>query len=139
MYSGEKLDTEIIYFSNVSNNTHRFVQKLNLDRNIQRIPVKGDFEEQLRSPYVLITPTYGERGVPIQVVRFLRKPENRKLLTGVIASGNTNFGNDYAKAGHVISQTFKVPLLYTFELLGTRDDVENIEKGLTNYVIQYDN
>lgn len=137
MYSDES-NIGIVYFSNLTNNTHRFVQKLNLDQGIQRIPVKGDFEEQLQLPYVLITPTYGNRGVPVQVVKFLRNPKNRQLLTGVIASGNTNFGDDYAKAGHVISQMFKVPLLYTFELLGTRDDVENIEKGLKNYVIQYD-
>lgn len=125
----------IIYFSNVSNNTHRFVQKLNENSQSTRIPVKGKFAEDILEPYVLITPTYGDRGVPIQVMKFLDESKNRKFLAGVIASGNTNFGNDYAKAGKVISKKCKVPLLYTFELMGTEEDVEKIEKGLKNYGI----
>lgn len=129
---------DIIYFSNVSNNTHRFVEKLNLDTTINRIPIQGEYPEEILSPYVLITPTYGDRGVPIQVMKFLKQAANRQQLAGVIASGNTNFGADYAKAGHVISKKCRVPLLYTFEILGTGNDVKNIEKGLSNYVIEYD-
>lgn len=129
---------DIIYFSNVSNNTHRFVEKLNLDTTIRRIPVMEEFSDDILSPYVLITPTYGDRGVPIQVMKFLKQASHRSQLAGVIASGNTNFGADYAKAGYVISKKCRVPLLYTFEILGTGNDVKNIEKGLSNYVIEYD-
>lgn len=126
---------DIIYFSNVSNNTHRFIEKLSLVTNIKRIPVKGDWDEEIDSPYVLITPTYNERGVPIQVMRFISKYENRRKLAGVIASGNINFGDDYAKAGYVISKKCNVPLLYTFELMGTKEDVNRVEEGLEKYVV----
>lgn len=126
---------DIIYFSNVSNNTHRFIEKLSLVTNIRRIPVKGDWDEAIDSPYVLITPTYNERGVPIQVMRFINKYENRRKLSGVIASGNINFGDDYAKAGYVISKKCNVPLLYTFELMGTKEDVNRVEEGLEKYVV----
>ena len=126
---------DIIYFSNVSNNTHRFIEKLSLVTNIKRLPVKGDWDEEIDSPYVLITPTYNERGVPIQVMRFISKYENRRKLSGVIASGNINFGDDYAKAGYVISKKCNVPLLYTFELMGTKEDVNRVEEGLEKYVV----
>lgn len=126
---------DIIYFSNVSNNTHRFVQKLEPESPILRIPVKGDFTGDIINPYVLITPTYNERGVPIQVMKFLNRSENRKNLAAVIASGNINFGTDYAKAGYVISKKCQVPLLYTFELMGTNEDVERVREGLKKYVV----
>lgn len=125
---------DIIYFSNVSENTHRFVQKLELE-GIRRIPIKGEIEEEPENPYVLITPTYNERGVPIQVMKFLNKHQNRNKLAGVIASGNINFGDDYAKAGLVISKKCNVPLLYTFELTGTPEDIVKVKEGLKKYVV----
>lgn len=126
---------DIVYFSNVSNNTHRFVQKLNYEQSVIRIPVKGEFTKTLEKPFVLITPTYNERGVPIQVMKFLSQAKNRKNLAGVIAGGNINFGEDYAKAGTAISKKCQVPLLYTFELMGTPEDVERVREGLNKYVI----
>lgn len=127
----------VVFFSNYSRYTERFMEKLDLPGEVIQIPVKGEYEGIIEEPYVLVTPTYGSKtGIPKQVVKFLRKSENRDKMAGVIASGNTNFGKDYALAGHVISEMFKVPLLYTFELLGTREDVEKIQKGLRNYVIQ---
>lgn len=129
----------VIYFSNVSNNTHRFISKLDLDTDIERIPVKGEYEGTPDEPYILITPTYGESGVPVQVRKFISKAKNRKMLAGVIATGNTNFGKDYAKAGHVISDKCKVPLLYTLELFGTTEDVTKVKEGLENYVVRHNN
>ncbi|MBC9706669.1 MAG: class Ib ribonucleoside-diphosphate reductase assembly flavoprotein NrdI [Enterococcus sp.] len=125
---------DIIYFSNVSNNTHRFIEKLEPESVVRRIPIKGIFEEELHRPYVLITPTYNERGVPIQVMKFLNKHQHRNQLAGVIASGNINFGEDYAKAGLVISKKCNVPLLYTFELTGTPKDIIKVKEGLKKYV-----
>lgn len=124
----------VVYFSNVTGNTERFVDKLGLDCKIDRIPVKGIFEGDIDEPYVLITPTYNDRGVPIQVMKFLNKGLNRKHLVGVIASGNKNFGKDYAIAGKAISTKCQVPLLYTFEIMGTPEDVQKVKEGLKQYV-----
>ena len=85
-------------------------------------------------PYVLIVPTYGggnEGGaVPRQVVRFLNDEDNRALIRGVIAAGNTNFGEAYCIAGDIIAKKCRVPYLYRFELLGTAEDVIRVRDGL---------
>ncbi|WP_431985402.1 class Ib ribonucleoside-diphosphate reductase assembly flavoprotein NrdI [Streptomyces qinglanensis] len=129
----------LVYFSSVSENTKRFVERLGLPA--QRIPLRPRLEgmPQVTEPYVLIVPTYGGghdngRGaVPKQVIRFLNDPENRSLLRGVIASGNTNFGEAYCQAGRVISAKCGVPELYRFELLGTERDVRAVREGLERF------
>jgi protein involved in ribonucleotide reduction len=130
----------LVYFSSVSENTHKFVQKLGMPA--VRIPLKGGIEA--REPYVLILPTYGggkangpdpEDGsyVPKQVIAFLNNEHNRSLLRGVIAAGNTNFGAEFCYAGDVVSRKCSVPFLYRFELMGTVDDVEAVRAGLNDF------
>jgi protein involved in ribonucleotide reduction len=128
-----------VYFSSVSENTHRFVQKLGLDAT--RIPLHGRI--QVREPYVLVVPTYGggrptpdiNAGgyVPKQVIAFLNDQHNRSLLRGVIAAGNTNFGAEFCYAGDVVSRKCEVPYLYRFELMGTEDDVAAVRAGLADF------
>lgn len=123
----------LVYFSSVSENTHRFVGKLGFEA--QRIPLRST-EGHLRvdRPYVLVVLTYGSgngRGaVPKQVIGFLNDPANRALLRGVIAAGNTNFGAAYCIAGDIIARKCRVPQLYQFELMGTADDVVAVQEGL---------
>lgn len=128
---------DVIYFSNVTDNTHKFVQKLGLPKVI-RIPIKGDFEYEIMNPYVLIVPTYGmgktdKEMIPHQVRKFLHKKENRFPCSGVIAGGSINFGEDYGLAGNIISEKLHVPLLYKFELAGTSIDVEKVRVGLRRF------
>jgi protein involved in ribonucleotide reduction len=125
--------TAIVYFSSVSGNTARFIQRL--DRAARRLPLHaGDAPVVAREPYVLIVPTYGggqARGaVPKQVIRFLNVSDNRDGLRGVIGAGNTNFGRSYGLAGDLISAKCGVPMLYRFELFGTQDDVRVVREGL---------
>lgn len=54
-------------------------------------------------------------------------------MRGVIGSGNTNFGTDYCLAGELVAKKAKIPLLYKFELLGTNEDVEAIQRGLEKF------
>lgn len=61
------------------------------------------------------------------------RPHNRQLIRGVIAAGNRNFGEAFARAGDVISQKCGVPYLYRFELMGTQQDVENVRKGVNEF------
>ena len=129
----------VVYFSSVSENTHRFVQKLGLPAT--RIPLHG--KVRVDGPYVLVLPTYGgghivpdpDAGgyVPKQVIAFLNDEHNRSLLRGVIAAGNTNFGAEYGYAGDVVSRKGGVPYLYRFELMGTDDDVANVRAGLADF------
>ncbi|BBY54572.1 class Ib ribonucleoside-diphosphate reductase assembly flavoprotein NrdI [Mycobacterium koreense] len=133
------MGVNLVYFSSVSENTHRFVQKLGLPAT--RIPLHGPLE--VDQPYVLVVPTYGGGRhtpdvndgayVPKQVKKFLNNEHNRSLLRGVIAAGNNNFGAEYCFAGEVISRKCGVPYLYRFELMGTPDDVETVREGLATF------
>lgn len=126
----------LVYFSSVSGNTHRFIQKLGL--SAQRIPLYATEDPLVvDEPFVLIVPTYGggpeTRAVPKQVIRFLNDERNRKHLRGVIAAGNTNFGEAYGIAGDIIARKCQVPHLYRFELFGTPDDVTAVQNGLEHF------
>ncbi|GJF10419.1 protein NrdI [Mycolicibacterium cyprinidarum] len=135
--------SNLVYFSSVSENTHRFVEKLDLPA--VRIPVHGRIEdpEFVREPYVLVLPTYGgghatpdinDGGyVPKQVIAFLNNEHHRSLIRGVIAAGNNNFGTEFAYAGNVISRKCGVPYLYRFELMGTPEDVDAVRAGLEEF------
>lgn len=125
---------EIVYFSNTtSNNTHRFVQKL--DRPAQRIPARrADPSLEVDDPYILILPTYGAGhgagAVPPGVIRFLNIETNRSLIRGVVGAGNLNFGSSFAAAATVVSEKCKVPLLHRFEILGSVEDVLTVQQLL---------
>ncbi|VWL85237.1 class Ib ribonucleoside-diphosphate reductase assembly flavoprotein NrdI [Oceanivirga miroungae] len=130
-----KAEINIVYFSSKSNNTHRFIEKLKF-KNVKRIPVDLNEKLSVTENYVLIIPTYsGGNGdtkgaVVKQVIQFLNDENNRKKCCGVIASGNTNFGDTYCLAGLIISKKLNIPLLYQFELLGNSSDVKNVENIL---------
>jgi protein involved in ribonucleotide reduction len=128
--------TDLVYFSSVSGNTHRFVEKLG--RPALRIPLRSRDEPLVvTEPYVLLVPTYGggpeTRAVPKQVIRFLNDEGNRRYLRGVMAAGNTNFGEAYGLAGDIIARKCRVPFLYRFELFGTPDDVTAVQEGLEQF------
>lgn len=125
---------DIVYFSNVSNNTHRFVEKLDLPAH--RIPIRWEGEKPFMAlnEYVLFVPTYGggndKRHIPKPVIEFLNIRKNRDLLRGVVGFGNTNFGDTYCSAAEVVSAKTGVPLLYRVEILGTSDDVTQVMERL---------
>lgn len=121
----------VVYFSNVTNNTHRFVEKL--DVKSARIPIRSK-EEPLfvTEPYVLVVPTYaggrkGKGAVPPQVVKFLNVEQNRKLCKAVVGTGNTNFGTEYCAAAFIVSRKLEVPVIGLVEIFGTPEDVNRIK------------
>ena len=126
----------IVYFSSVTENTKRFVERVGYPS--QRIPLRStDVPLQVDHDYVLVVPTYGGgnvRGaVPKQVIKFLNDETNRSHCRGVISAGNTNFGKAYCIAGDIVSQKVGVPHLYRFELLGTPEDVVKVQEGLKEF------
>lgn len=124
----------LVYFSNYSENTKRFVEKVT-DSAI-RIPTSSrdarDFAVDFE--YVLVVPTYGggadSPAIPKAVRVFLNNQQNRELLRGVIGTGNTNFGEHYCKAAYMISAKTGVPLIAKVELLGTPEDVQKVKQRL---------
>lgn len=126
----------LVYFSTKSGNTHRFIQKLGF--SAQRLPLnRQEPTLQVEQPYILVTPTYGggytQGAVPKQVIRFLNDTHNRGLIRGVIAAGNTNFGNAFGMAGKIIAEKCQVPFLYRFELFGTEEDVIRVREGVNAF------
>ena len=125
----------LVYFSSSSENTLRFIERVGLPA--VRIPLNERERIQVDDPYILVVPSYGGGGtagaVPRQVIRFLNDADNRSLIRGVIAAGNSNFGETFGLAGNVISEKCRVPYLYRFELLGTDEDVANVINGLERF------
>lgn len=130
------MSIELVYFSNYSGNTKRFIEKVDDGTwNITRIPINSnDNTISISNPYVLFVPTYGggseKSAIPRQVRHFLNVPSNRELLIGVVGLGNTNFGEHYCKAAEMISGKTGVPIIARVEIFGTSEDVEMVRKRL---------
>lgn len=128
------MSIDILYFSNYSGNTKRFVEKL--DNSAVRIPIKWDKDNPVLASreYVIFVPTYGGGSlsgtIPRQVREFLNIPENRERLRGVVGFGNTNFGDHFCKAADLISQKTGVPVIAKVEIFGTDDDVIKVKERL---------
>lgn len=131
----------LVYFSSLSNYTQRFIDRVGLPAvRIPLLPTEPLL--YVSDPYVLVVPTYGGgasmvghkgNAVPAQVKKFLKDEVNRSLCRGVIASGSTNFGRDYGRAGDEIERKLDVPYLYRYELAGTPEDVEAVREGLEKF------
>ena len=125
----------IAYFSNESENTHRFIKRLlpyaeaaDQPISVTRLNIKGE-QPKLHEDYILIVPSYGTERTghtPPQVKKFLTDETTRNHCVGVIGTGNINFGEEYAVAGDVVSLKLQVPLLYKFELSGFPNDTETV-------------
>ena len=128
------LPIDLVYFSHKSENTKRFVEKL--DKDAKRIPLDWDDNNPYihSTEYVLVVPTYGSGNdrhtIPKQVRKFLNIPENRNSLRGVIGTGNTNFGDHFCKAADMIAAKTGVPILGRVEVLGTPEDLQKITERL---------
>ena len=131
------MSIDIVYFSNYSGNTKRFVEKLDARfSNIVRIPIDWNTDSPtiVTNRFVLFVPTYGggseKSAIPRQVRYFLNIPENRDLLQGVVGFGNTNFGEHYCKAAEMISRKTGVPIIARVEIFGTSEDVQKVQERL---------
>lgn len=125
-----------MFFSSTSENTTRFIEKLDLPA--LRLPLKTADAKIVRvdQDFVLVTPTYGagSKGfVPKQVIAFLNLEENRVRCKGVIGTGNMNFFGDYCRAADIIAAKLDVPVLCRVELAGTQEDVTKTQEGLKNF------
>ena len=124
---------DIVYFSNYSGNTKRFVDKLDL--NSIRIPISDSNDPILvQNKFVLFVPTYGGgnegHAIPKQVRSFLNVASNRDKIIGVVGLGNTNFGEHYCKAAEMIAAKTGVPIIGKVEIFGTEEDVNTINERL---------
>ena len=122
---------DIVYYSNRSGNTKRFVEKLGHTKTFNLAEMSNLL---VHNKYVLFVPTYGggngEHSIPAPVKKFLNNKYNRSLMVGIVGFGNTNFGDHYCKAAHLIAEKTGVPILAKIELLGTPEDVQLVQERL---------
>ncbi|MGR3287980.1 class Ib ribonucleoside-diphosphate reductase assembly flavoprotein NrdI [Bacillus sonorensis] len=115
----------IAYYS-LAGNVRRFVSKTGLPA----VEIKSDL--MLTEPFVLVTGTYGFGQVASTVWEFLA--DNGDLMTGVAASGNKNWGSNFAKAADLIAEEYGVPIVHKFELSGTTEDVAKVREFASEYL-----
>jgi protein involved in ribonucleotide reduction len=99
-----------------------------LTGNVERFVNKTEFPSQKIYPglkvntfFILVSYSIGFGEIPETTVQFLKS--NYKFLKGVAVSGNKNWGNNFGKSGKTISEMYKVPLILSFELSGSNEDI----------------
>lgn len=121
----------IVYFSNVSGYTKRFVDKLDLPSTAIPLYTRQD-TPIMEEPFILVFPSYGtgsfKRAVPKQVIKFLNVEQNRDYLQGIVGTGNRTFGEDYLIGAKLAAHKTGKPLLYGLELFGTEEDKDKVKK-----------
>lgn len=110
----------LIVYDSLTGNVQRFVSKL----KYQSVKITENLE--VKHPYILVTYTTGFGEVPKTTLEFLSR--NSLFLLGISGSGNKNWGNTYCQSAKTISKNYKVPIVHTFELSGTEEDVIFFER-----------
>ena len=114
---------KIIVYS-LTGNCKRFVDMCEIPE--EDVIYLQDIDYDVNFDYILITPTFGFGEVPVAVSKFLK--ENYKHLTGVVGSGNKNWGERFANAAEIISSEYNIPLLMKIELHGNKKDISDFKK-----------
>ncbi|PWZ97505.1 class Ib ribonucleoside-diphosphate reductase assembly flavoprotein NrdI, partial [Staphylococcus pseudintermedius] len=107
-----------VVFYSFTGNVRRFIKRTELDNTLEIN--ETNTLEKVTEPFIIVTGTIGFGEVPQPVQQFLEC--NHENLKGVAASGNRNWGTNFAKAGTRIAEMYNVPLLMKFELHGNAHD-----------------
>jgi protein involved in ribonucleotide reduction len=125
--------TPVYYYSSTSGLVRSFAERLG--RPAFNLAEREHRHAEVDGPWVLLTPSYktgnaSNDTVPEGVRRFLGSEHNRRLMVGVMGSGNRNFGRYYQMAARLVAQRSGRPILFEFELAGTPWDVEECQRIL---------
>lgn len=113
----------VAYYS-MTGNTRDFITWYLTDKVIAHNIEDGD----IAVPFVLITPTYGQGEVPLIVAKWLERNSDRMI--GVAGTGNTNWGDNFAKAVDKIAEAYDVTIVSKFELKGTEEQARHFLDGI---------
>ncbi len=112
----------IVAYDSMTGNVKRFIKKIQLPS----VQIREDMK--IDEDFILVTYTTGFGYVPEKVNKFLEK--NYLYLRGVSASGNRNWGENFAASADKVSGKYHVPIVSKFELAGTNRDVEQFMEGV---------
>jgi protein involved in ribonucleotide reduction len=117
----------LIVFDSKTGNVNRFTKKLGLEC----VQIDASLiEQKINEPFILVTYTTGFGSVPPTTLDFLES--NHVNLQGVAASGNKNWGQNFAISADKISSMYGVPILHKFEMSGMPEDVEILKERVQN-------
>lgn len=120
----------LILYESMTGNVKRFLSKTGLAYQ----PISS--LDQADRPFILVTNTIGFGDAPDSVKQFLAG--SGRFLRAVAASGNRNWGRNFAHAADVIAAAYHVPVLYKFELGGTVSDVINFRERVSAFAERSD-
>lgn len=121
-----------VAFYSMTGNIRRFLSGSGVAEQFELYEItEGNKRDQIREPFILVTSTYGFGGIPEPVKEFL--DVNHGNILAVAASGNRNWGNNYAKSGEHVRDQYDVPLLMKFELHGTKQDREQFTERVGEF------
>ncbi|MDO4814676.1 MAG: class Ib ribonucleoside-diphosphate reductase assembly flavoprotein NrdI [Gemella sp.] len=113
---------KIIYLS-LTGNCKRFLSYTDVEQ--ENIISISDVDK-VNYPFILVTPTIGFGDIPPKVREFMDK--NHTFAAGVAASGNRNWGNNFAGSADKINVLYGTPILMKFELLGNSSDIKKFNE-----------
>ncbi|HDX9577654.1 TPA: class Ib ribonucleoside-diphosphate reductase assembly flavoprotein NrdI [Bacillus pseudomycoides] len=112
----------LVCYDSQTGNVDRFISKLKM----KAIKIKENMK--IEDDFIFVTYTTGFGQVPEKSLSFLKRNHNK--LLGVAASGNRNWGQNFAKSADIIAKMYQVPMLYKFELSGTEKDIIQFRKNI---------
>lgn len=107
----------------------------NIDTLMQTLNIKDAFKiemgtESMSDDYILFTYTDGYGDIPSEVDDFISA---NNQIKGVIASGDSGYGEAFCGSGNKVAEKYNVPCLYKIENDGSDEDHEKIKEILTSF------
>ncbi|HEY8405929.1 MAG TPA: class Ib ribonucleoside-diphosphate reductase assembly flavoprotein NrdI [Acholeplasma sp.] len=117
----------LIIYDSLTGQTKRFANQL----GYQAMHIKL-YEGEPKDHIFLVTRSINFGKVPETTTKFLETYKDQVIACAV--SGNKNWGSNYGKAGEIIEQTYKIPLILKFEASGFKDDIEKVKMWIQHYL-----
>jgi protein involved in ribonucleotide reduction len=113
----------IVYLS-LSGNVRNFVKRVEMDS------VELEYTNPLtevNEDYIVIAPSYDDEITDI-ISEFIDYKNNLDYLVGFVGSGNINYNKSFCFNAVDLSNKYSKPLIFTFELKGTDNDILEFKK-----------
>lgn len=144
------IKVRILYVS-IEGNTRNFIQRLksffkNYHDNytVEGKEISDETEpKEEKIPFFIDVPTYLEGGTGTgprvkeiftnSLSEYLDYQKNYQKLIGIFGSGNQNFNVQFTLTAKRYAKKFNSPLLYKYEMLGTKKDVQKVGHIIVKY------
>ena len=109
---------------------------LSLTGNCKRFALKNteifdeiiSINEYSNGDFYFVIPTYGFGEIPLEAFKLLK--QHKKECKGLIASGNKNWGSNFAVAGDKLSKKYNIPLILKIEQAGNQQDIQTLKEKI---------